>query len=58
MNILQRDINIRNCNIFNKERVKVENIEKNISPYYYKKENIQYKSFFGIIELFSPKKYL
>lgn len=59
MNISQNSIIFRNIDtIFIKKQVsKDEHFEKHFSPYY-KNQKIQYKSYFGLIELFSPKKYL
>ena len=59
MNISQRSILFRNIDtIFITNKVsKDEHFEKPLSPYK-KKQKIQYKSNFGLLELFLPKKYL
>ena len=59
MNISQRSILfLIFYTIFIRNQVsKDEHFEKPLSPYY-KKQKIQYKSNFGLLELFLPKKYL
>lgn len=59
MNIAKKTNSVRNKNEeVNKEKAsKIEKNEKNFSPYY-KKEKIQYKSVFCIIELLLQQKYL
>lgn len=59
MNIAKKTNSVRNKNeeVKNEKASKIEKNEKNFSPYY-KKEKIQYKSVFCIIELLSQQKYL
>lgn len=57
MNNSEKTKIIRNKNVDMEKGSQGEKSEKNFSPYY-KKEKIQYKSVFCIIELLSQKKYL
>ena len=59
MNNSEKTKIIRNKNeeVKEEKESKIEKNEKNFSPYY-KKEKIQYKSVFCIIELLSQQKYL